>query len=58
MAIKLGIKMEIVTELIGPAIQFPTGELYWYLNNKYYGYNNDFTTHSWSKFVKTLIFSY
>ena len=29
----------------------------WCLNDKSYGYNNDFTNDSWSKFVKTLIFS-
>ena len=41
----------------GPAIELFNGEKLWYLNGKYYGYNNDFTTNSWIKFVNTLIFS-
>ena len=41
----------------GPAIEYATGDKEWWLNNKYYGYNNDFTNESWKRFIKTLIFS-
>ena len=53
---KIGLKMESATEKIGPAKEFPTGQKDWYLNGKCYGYDDDFTNISWSKFVKTLIF--
>ena len=41
----------------GPAVEYVNGTKIWYLNGKLYGYNNDFNNISWSKFVKTLIFS-
>jgi len=41
----------------GPAIEYSDGNRYWYLNDKEYGYNNDFTNKSWQQLVKTLIFS-
>ena len=40
----------------GPAIEYADGYRHWCLNGKCYGYNNDFTNKSWTKFVKTLIF--
>ena len=36
----------------GPAIQYASGLRHWYLNGVYYGFNNDFTNESWTKFVK------
>ena len=30
---------------------------HWALNNKKYGYDDDFTNESWQKFIKTIIFS-
>ena len=41
----------------GPAIEYPNGDKSWYLNDKKYGRNDDFTNESWSKFIKTLLFS-
>ena len=41
----------------GPAVEWNDGYKEWWLNNKHYGSNNDFTNKSWKKFVKTLIFS-
>jgi len=41
----------------GPAIQYSDGSEYWYLNNICYGYNSDFSSHSWISFVNTFIFS-
>jgi len=41
----------------GPAVVWSNGYKSWVLNDKVYGYDNDFTNDSWSKFVKTLIFS-
>ena len=38
----------------GPAIEYSDGQKDWWLNDKLYGYNNDFTNISWSKFVKTI----
>ena len=40
----------------GPAIENPEGFKMWYLNDICYGINNDFTTKSWKRFVKTMIF--
>ena len=36
----------------GPARELADGHKTWYLNNKCYGYNNDFTTESWIRFVE------
>ena len=41
----------------GPAIEEDDGTKYWYLNGKEYGVNDDFTNESWTRFIKTLIFS-
>ena len=41
----------------GPAIEFPNGDKSWWLNDIYYGENDEFTSESWQKFVKTIIFS-
>ena len=41
----------------GPAIEFIDGVKVWYLNGKHYGMSDDFTNESWSRFIKTLIFS-
>ena len=44
----------------GPAIDWNDnmeGNKEWYLDGKFYGYDNEFTNESWYKFVKTLIFS-
>ena len=57
MDIKLGISMAHSIEKTGPAIEYPNGYKSWWLNDICYGGNNDFTNISWSKFVKTLIFS-
>jgi len=40
----------------GPAIEYTNGQKEWYLNNKRYGINNDFTTESWKYFQRTIIF--
>ena len=49
--------MENAIEMTGPAVEYVNGEKDWYLNNILYGINDDFSYISWSKFVKTLIFS-
>ena len=41
----------------GPAVEYLNGHKEWFLHGKLYGYAGDFTNISWSKFIKTLIFS-
>ena len=41
----------------GPAIEYSDGRKEWYFNDKCYGRSRDYTNESWSKFIKTLIFS-
>ena len=38
----------------GPAIEFKSGDKYWYYKNKMYGINNDFTNESWIEFAENL----
>jgi len=57
MVLKYGPKMVFSIEKTGPAVEKYDGAKRWYLNDKLYGYNNDFNNISWFKFIKTLIFS-
>jgi len=41
----------------GPAIDYINGHKQWWLDNFYYGKNDQFSVESWKFFVKTLIFS-
>jgi len=41
----------------GPAVELSNGQKGWYLNNIFYGSNDDFTSESWKRFIKTIIFS-
>ena len=41
----------------GPAVEFSDGSKEWHLNGIIYGYDDKFTSESWKKFIKTLIFS-
>jgi len=36
----------------GPAVEWSNGDKKWFLNDKYYGSNNDYTNESWIRFVK------
>lgn len=40
----------------GPAIELQNGGKEWFLNDKYYGANDDFNNVSWQKFVKLVMF--
>ena len=41
----------------GPAVEDADGYKGWYLNDEFYGYDDKFTNESWTRFIKTLIFS-
>jgi len=41
----------------GPAVDHIDGHKQWWLNDIYYGKNDEFTNESWQKFIKTIIFS-
>ena len=36
----------------GPAVEWADDDKSWWLNDKHYGYDDDFTNESWIRFVK------